>query len=146
MYLLLLLFTSFCLYNFYSFFILSFYLAKGSFSSVIKIAILLMTKSALSLTFNCYCGFFCQAGASLILSLSLSFAGGAACALSLSARRARTPTQVICLRFGLRTPIVPFFSFLLERLFAVLTSSMPSAAQCRARNREQLTALSRDDL
>lgn len=145
MYLLLLLFTSFCLYNFYSFFILSFYLAKGSFSFVIKIAILLMTKSALSLTFNCYCGFFfCQAGASLILSLSV--AGGAACALSLSARRARTPTQVICLRFGLRTPIVPFFSFRIERLFAVLTSSMPSAAQCRARNREQLTALSRDDL
>lgn len=31
-------------------------------------------------------------------------------ALSLSARRARTPTQVICLRFGLRTPHVLLLS------------------------------------
>lgn len=145
MYLLLLLFTSFCLYNFYSFFILSFYLAKGSFSSVIKIAILLMTKSALSLTFNCYCGFFLPSW-SFPHSLSLFCWRCSLRSLSLSARRARTPTQVICLRFGLRTPIVPFYSFRIKRLFAVLTSSMPSAAQCRARNREQLTALSRDDL
>lgn len=54
--LLLMLFTSSCSYNFL--FIFSFYLAKGIFSSVSNVATLMMTKSAQSLTFNCYCGFF----------------------------------------------------------------------------------------
>lgn len=83
MYLLLLLFTSFCLYNFYSFFILSFYLAKGSFSFVINIAIFLMTKSALNLTFNCYCGFFFAKLELPSFSLSLLLAVQPALSLSL---------------------------------------------------------------